>query len=395
VKASSSRVTFPISKAGVSMKVNVGIVTFPLSQAGRIPLLNLVKLFSRLADRVYVISGGAALENLKSYRNVHVAKVTHKLSSNVFMRIINHMHTQLETLRYVIVEPRRVDLFVFFIGGEGLFIPMLILKLLRKKVVLMPGGVATKGYFVRKDPLFKFMSMLVSLNFSLADKLIVYSHRLIQEANLAKYQRKIIIAHEHFVDFARFAIKKKVDKRSNLVGYIGRLSEEKGILNLIEAVPFVLKGRVDTRFVICGEGSLFNEIENIIKAEGVEAHVRLMRWIAHEDVPQYLNELRLLVLPSFTEGLPNVILEAMACGTPVLVMPVGAVPDIIEDGETGFLLKSDDSGHIADRIVELLGKPELLEKVSVNAYNYVRENFSYEKTLEAWRKILEQLKITN
>ena len=58
-------------------------------------------------------------------------------------------------------------------------------------------------------------------------------------------------------------------------------------------------------------------------------------------------------------------------------------------------MKSNDPEHIADRIVELLGKPELLEKVSVNAYNYVRENFSYEKTLEAWRKILEQLKITN
>ncbi|MHA1684988.1 MAG: glycosyltransferase, partial [Candidatus Heimdallarchaeaceae archaeon] len=75
------------------------------------------------------------------------------------------------------------------------------------------------------------------------------------------------------------------------------------------------------------------------------------------------------------------MLEAMACSTPVLATPVGAIPDIIKDGETGFLLKSNDPEHIADRIVELLGKPKLLEKVSVNAYNYVRENFSYEKTL--------------
>lgn len=177
-----------------------------------------------------------------------------------------------------------------------------------------------------------------------------------------------------------------------MVGYVGRLSKVKGILNLIEAMPFVLKGRVDTSFVICGEGGLVNEVEKIIKAEGVEAHVRSIGWVAHQDVPQYLNELKLLVLPSFTEGLPNVILEAMACGTPVLATRVGAIPDIIKDGETGFLLKSNDPKHIADKIVELLNKPELLEKVSENAYEWVRQNFSKEKTIKLWQEILQQLR---
>lgn len=372
-------------------EVNVAIVTFPLSQAGHTPLSNLVKLFSRLVDRVYVVSGGVASENLKLDVNVQIMRVAHRISSKIFMRIINYMHTQLKILSYVVAILRRVDVFVFFIGGESLLVPMLVLKALRKKVVLMPGGIATKGYSFRKDPLSKFMSLLVSLNFTLTDRLIAYSHRLAREANLARYQHKITIAHEHFVDLTRFAIKKKVDKRSNFVGYIGRLSEEKGILNLIEAMPLVLKERADIRFVICGEGSLTNEVENIIKAEGVETQVRLMGWICHEDVPQYLNELKMLVLPSFTEGLPNVALEAMACGTPVLATPVGALSDIIKGGETGFLLKSNDPEHIADRIVELLGRPELLERVSENAYKYVRKNFSYEKTLEAWQEILSEL----
>jgi glycosyltransferase involved in cell wall biosynthesis len=67
------------------------------------------------------------------------------------------------------------------------------------------------------------------------------------------------------------------------------------------------------------------------------------------------------------------------------------IPDVIKDGETGFLLKSNDPKHIADKIIELLSKPELLEKVSINAYDYVRENFSYEKTLESWRKIIREI----
>jgi len=82
---------------------------------------------------------------------------------------------------------------------------------------------------------------------------------------------------------------------------------------------------------------------------------------------------------------PSVILEAMACGTLVLATPVGAILDIINDDKTGFLLKSNDPKHIADKIIELL------EKVSKNAYNYVRENFSYEKPWNHGEKYLVNL----
>jgi len=98
-------------------------------------------------------------------------------------------------------------------------------------------------------------------------------------------------------------------------------------------------------------------------------------------------------LPSFTEGLPNILLEAMACGTPVLATSVGAVPDVVNERKTGFLLKSTRPEHIAKRIVELLGNPSLLERVSEGAYRFVREKFRYEKTLEIWTNVLKELDI--
>jgi glycosyltransferase involved in cell wall biosynthesis len=374
------------------MKVNACIVTFPLSEAGYTPLSNLVKLFSRLVNRVCVVSGGAALENLRLDSNVNAMRVTHRVSPKLVMRIINYVHTQLKILNCVIEASSGTDLFAFSIGGEDLILPVLALKLLRKKVLLMPGGIATKEYFsVRRDSLPKFLSFLTGLNFSLADNIILYSRMMIREANLAKYHHKIIIAHEHFVDFTKFTLKKKIDEKLNIVGYIGRLSEEKGILNLIDAIPSVLKERMDICFNIYGEGNLADDIKKIIQADGLETMVKLTKWVPHEDVPRYLNKLKLLVLPSFTEGLPNILLEAMACGTPILATSVGAVPDIIKDGETGFLLESNDSKHIAEKIIELFNKPALLEKVSKNAYEWVRENFSEEKTLESWRRILHEL----
>jgi glycosyltransferase involved in cell wall biosynthesis len=284
---------------------------------------------------------------------------------------------------------RKVNLFVLFIGGEGMLIPMIALKLLRKKVVVMPGGIATKVASTRKDPLTKILSLLISFDLSLADRLIIYSPLLAKK--FVKHQRRVLIAHEHFVDLSKFVVKKKIDERLSIVGYIGRLSEEKGVLNLIEAVPLVLKIKPSTQFLICGKGDLSDKVKKIIKDKELEEHVKLNGWVLHEDVPRVLNELKLLVLPSYTEGLPNITLEAMACGTPVLATPVGAIPDVIKDGETGFLLKSNDPEHIAKKIIELLSKPELLEKVSINAYKYVRENFSYERTLESWRRILGEL----
>jgi len=371
------------------MKVNIGIVTFPGSRARSTPLSNLVKLLNELADTVYLVSGVILPANLS--QNVQVIMVNHRVSLKIPMRIINYLHTQLKILSYIVMISRKVNIFVFFIGGEILFAPLLASKFLRKKIVLMPGGVATKGYSVRKDPLAKFVSLLATINFFLADRIVVYSPALIQELNVNR-GNKMVVAHEHFIDFTKFVVKKKINERTNVVGYMGRFSEEKGILNLVEAIPLVSKHRKDVHFLLCGEGKLSDEIRNITRYEGLEAYAKLTGWISHKDVPNCLNDLKLLVLPSYTEGLPNVVLEAMACGTPVLATPVGGISDIIKDGETGFLLKSNDPKHIAERVIELLNNPSLLKKVSTNALKYVRENFSYEKTLKAWWNIFEQLK---
>jgi glycosyltransferase involved in cell wall biosynthesis len=367
--------------------MKLGLIVF---EPGSTPLLNLVKLLNGLSDEIYIISGRPMLESLKVFKKIYVINIYHKAGSNVFSRIINYTITQFKFLLNIIRICRKVNFFIFFIGGESLILPMTFLKLLRKKVILMTGGVATKVYIIKKDPLAKLLSLMVAFNMTLADKLIIYSPHILNECGWRRFLNKVIFSHRHSVDFTHFKIMKRISERRNIIGYVGRLSEEKGILNLIKAYPLVLE-KSRTTLIVCGEGNLTNQIEKLVKIEGIEDYVKLMGWIPHQDLPKYLNEMRILVLPSFTEGLPNIILEAMACGTPVLATSVGAIPDMIKDGETGFLLRSNDPKYIAERIIELLNKPELLEKVSVNAYNFVRENFSYEKTLESWRRILNKL----
>jgi glycosyltransferase involved in cell wall biosynthesis len=373
-------------------KGSVCIVTFPLIQAGYTPISNLVRLFSKIAKRVYLISGGTALENLKLSANVQTFEVTHKTSFGLVMRIMNYVYTQVKILCRVIFVSNRVDSFVFFLGGEGLLIPMLVVKLMRKRVLLMPGGLSTKVYYAKKDPLSRFMSMLTSINFMLANKLIAYSVALSKESDFAKYHKKLVVTHRHVVDFSKFTITKEIHERKSLVGYIGRLSEEKGILNFVEAMPLILKKNGNVHFLICGEGNLAERIDKVVKSNSLEAYVKLTKWVSHDYVPLYLNELKLMVLPSLTEGLPNILLEAMACGTPVLATRVGAIPDIITDKENGFLLNSNSPDYIAEKLGILLKDTDLLEKVSENAYAYVRQHFDEREVLKSWQKILSNLK---
>ena len=113
-------------------------------------------------------------------------------------------------------------------------------------------------------------------------------------------------------------------------------------------------------------------------------------WIPHDELPKYLNQLKLLVLPSYTEGLPNIMLEAMACGTPVLATPVGAIPEVIKDEETGFILKNNSPECIAENVMRALEHPNLGEIVN-NARNLIERKYTYEAAVERYRWMLGKI----
>lgn len=369
------------------IKKSICITTFAISNSGLIPLSQYIEVLYPLSKELYLITGNAGCDFFKKDTRFHTYGIYHESKENIIANICNYVLAQLK-LSYLLFKLRHdVDLFIFFIGGEGLILPMITIKLLKKSVILSLAGYTIR--FGKSEPS-KILDYLSNINLLFADHIIVYSKTLIKDWNLEKYQNKIIVAPRHFLDLNKFQSTIIYRERDNLIGYIGRLSEEKGIINFVESIPLLLSKKSDLDFVIVGDGDLRSKVEAFLLENNLLNRVRLTGWIQHEELPTYLNSLKLVVLPSYTEGLPNLMLESMACGTPVLVNPVGSIPDIVKDGETGFLMENNSPKCIGENILRALEFPNM-EQVLQNARELVEANFTYESAIERYSFILENI----
>jgi len=143
-------------------------------------------------------------------------------------------------------------------------------------------------------------------------------------------------------------------------------------------------------FLIGGDGQSCSEIMKFVDANNLNDKVNLVGRIPHDNLPNHLNELKLVVLPSYSEGLPNIMLESMACGTLVLATPVGAIPDIIKDGETGFIIENNSPECIAENVMRALEHPDL-ETIVENARGLMEREFSYVAAVERWKLTLDKI----
>jgi glycosyltransferase involved in cell wall biosynthesis len=369
---------------------NIGIVTFPVSKAGVIPLNNLIKIVEVFSSHVYMITGDEGYQNVVNENNIHKYIIRHsKPNSNILSRSINFFITQLRISKFII-NHNQPNIWLFFLGGDDLVIPILAAKLLRKKVLIVSSGSPKKVAQSKNDKLAFILGLLEKISYRLVDKIIIYSERLIEEYELQHYTHKIRIACHHFLDFSKFKVEKQLSYRNNVVGYIGRLGEEKGILKFLEAIPMVLKRQENVSFVIIGDGELREKVRLFVDKDENREFVELYGWVEHDNLSKYLNMLKLVVLPSYTEGLPGVILEAMACGTPVLATPVGAIPDLIKDGETGFIMENNSPESIAENIARALDHPDL-DTITANGRTFVMSNFTFAKAVNDYRTIVKEV----
>jgi L-malate glycosyltransferase len=174
-----------------------------------------------------------------------------------------------------------------------------------------------------------------------------------------------------------------------LVGNVAALVPHKGHRDLIEAAALVVREVPDARFVILGEGPLRPQLERQIAERHLEKHVVLAGFRA--DVLSMHKGFDVFALTSVTEGLGTSLLDAMAAEKPVVATRVGGIPEVVVDGETGFLAAAHDHATLAARIVRLLRDGDLRARVGAAGLARVRAHFSVERmiagTLDVYHRV--------
>ena len=379
------------------IKLDICVITSPFdNMVGETILANFIDTLEPLSDEIRVITGNFSY---KSNERIQIIKIKTKVRKLMLIRTLNFILIQLKIAYNLIKISKNVDIIIFYIGARVFTIPILFAKLLGKKTIVAATGFASKAAVEHhRETLFglgKFIfppiiRMIENINFHLADQIAVESESAIHFLGLNKYKKKISINGAMYMDTDNFKIKKDSKDKRNLVGYIGRLSLEKGVTNFAKAIPLILKERDDLEFLIGGNGPLFEEIKNELKNNGSYDKVELTGWIQHDELPNYLNELKLLILPSYTEGLPGIVQEGMACGTVVLATPVGGIPDLIKDGETGFIMENNSPECITKNVIRALEHPNL-EEIVKNARKLIEDEYTYEVMVIKCRVALNEL----
>lgn len=200
-------------------------------------------------------------------------------------------------------------------------------------------------------------------------------------------ERRTTTVHEG-IDLARVAAAPETALHEQLflphgsliVGNVAALVPHKGQKHLIEAAALVVRQVPDARFVIAGEGELRESLEHQIKHLGLERHVKLAGF--RPDILSLHKAFDLFVMSSVTEGLGTSLLDAMACGKPIVATTAGGIPEVVEDGKTGFLVPPRDHQAMADAIVRLLKDEALRRRMGEAGLSLASAKFSAERMVE-------------
>ncbi|NOS75333.1 MAG: glycosyltransferase family 4 protein [Methyloglobulus sp.] len=172
----------------------------------------------------------------------------------------------------------------------------------------------------------------------------------------------------------------KIPKASRQLLCIGRLCEQKGQLLLLDAMKQLHDEGISCKLILAGDGPMRKDVENRIAAYQLDNVVEITGWISSEQVKSLLITSRGMVLPSFAEGLPVVIMEALALRRPVISTYVAGIPELIQHGKNGWLVPPGDVGSLKTAMQELLNTSDAdLETMGEQGFNAVFAQHDIEK----------------
>jgi len=186
-------------------------------------------------------------------------------------------------------------------------------------------------------------------------------------------------------------LKKKLHFRPDvqLIGHVARLHYEKGQLYLLKAFQQLLTQKSDVKLLIVGDGPERQALEKFVSKQSLEAEVKFLGY--RKDITDILSIIDLFVLPSFWEGLPLAILEAMALGKPVVATRVGGIPEIIDHLQDGFLVPPKNTTELSQAMLTVLNQPDLAQKLGSQAQQKIFDQYNIDRMIPKIEAVYSEL----
>ena len=300
---------------------------------------------------------------------------------------------------------RELNLFPFFVGFWRIFN-----YARKKKIKLIHSNTSRAALY--SGPAAKILGIpliwhvRIPHSDNLLDRfLVLFSFRIIAVSRIVKrrfvwLKKDTVETIYNGVDTRKFSpgmaqddLRKKfhIDSEDMVIGTVGRLSPEKGLEYLISAIREVVNVYPRTKVLIVGDGDEKYRLSLQEKVKDLELSSHIFFVGFYENVPHILRCMDIFSLPSLTEGFNRSLLEAMACGLPVVATSVGGNVEIVQDGANGLLIPPSNPGALASAIAELLKDKEKARKMGLEGKLLVEENFSIDINVRKIEKLYLQI----
>jgi glycosyltransferase involved in cell wall biosynthesis len=193
------------------------------------------------------------------------------------------------------------------------------------------------------------------------------------------------------IDLSMFAPSEPADERPGMLRIlnVAAMRPQKGQALLLEALAKLRGDGVDAHLTIVGDGPEREHLESRVAQLGIAEHVEMPGALGHDAIPRHMQEADVFCLPSFAEGVPTVLMEAMASGLPVVATYVGGVPDLVEPGTSGLLVSPGSADLLADALARLAADPGLRRRLVDSGLARVSANHDVHRQVGELRAVLE------
>lgn len=290
-------------------------------------------------------------------------------------------------LKYLILLLFRQDIRLVHIhtSSNGSFFRKSIIsyfaKLFHKKTILHVHGSEFMEFYASS---FNFVKKIIKNTLDNVDLVIVLSQQWKDNILTISKNSNIKVLYNSTI----LKEVKHISSDGIKVLFMGRLGKRKGLYDIIEAAKYIQNPEVLIN--LYGDGDI-EKFQKLIIENNVQDKVKIKGWISGDKKDEVFRCSDIYILPSYNEGLPMSILEAMAYALPVISTPVGGTPETVEEGVNGFLIHPGDAKALAEKIDLLAGDKELREKMGLASYKIAKEKFDINVIMSQLREIYDEL----